>query len=243
MSHTSKVPARRTGKPGSDPEGLGDTPIVPPYFHHEAQLWQAWPQPDPLGDILSNAPSRAPGFDLPTADVVRSEELQTKLRLLFARIARLEPEALKEAEKAVSKLERKYASRSKAQDGMSAGDDLKAAPELFNKRAVKKEAIDKFIERVYGPWLDGYRFTFARLRRLDPSAAAAVARYKLDYDDWPAHIPLPTVKEVNDRLIKDGRIEALQRKRKEEGFLPLDEGLELRRLTVARSSRRPREPN
>lgn len=243
MPDTSKVPARKTGKPGSDPVGLGDTQIVPSYFHHEAQLWQAWPQPDPLGDILSNAPPRAPGFDLPTADVVRSEELQTKLRLLFARIARLEPEALKEAEKAVSKLERKYASRSKARGEMSAGDDLRAAPELFNKRADKKETIDKFIERIYGPWLDGYRFTFARLRRLDPSAAAAVARYKLDYDGWPAHIPLPTVQEVNDRLIKEGRIEALQRKQKQEGILPPDEYSEMRRLIVARSSRRPREPN
>ncbi len=236
MPDTSKVPAGKTGKPGSDPEGLGDSPIVPSYFHHEAQLWQAWPQPDPLGDILSNAPPRAPGFDLQTVELVHLEELKTKLVLLFERISRLEPEALQETEKLVSKLERKYAHGGKTGPSLPIGEDLKAAPELFSKRSDKKERIDQFVERVYGPWLDNYRFTVARLRRLDPSAAAAVARLKSD-NPWPSHIPLPTVKEVNDRLLSEDRIGQLRRKMRNQGYLIEDELREQRRLVVARSAR------
>lgn len=76
--------------------------------------------------------------------------------------------------------------------------------QLYADRPSKSENAPAFIQRVYGPWLDG-NFTRADLRRLDRKASIALTNWERDHKQR-ADINLPTIKERNDALVAAGLI-------------------------------------
>lgn len=53
----------------------------------------------------------------------------------------------------------------------------KSAPELYVERIEKRESIVEFLNRVYGPWLNG-SFSRADLGKIDPKAYVALINYE-----------------------------------------------------------------
>lgn len=76
--------------------------------------------------------------------------------------------------------------------------------QLYANRPSKTENAPAFIQRVYGPWLDG-NFTRADLRRIDAKAEMGLRNWERDHKQR-ADINLPTIKEKNDALLAAGII-------------------------------------
>ena len=107
--------------------------------------------------------------------------------------------------------------------------------ESYAARSNASEDIIAFIERLYGDRLDG-NFTRADLRQRDQGAYVALSNW-LRTHELPSHLKLPTVKERNARLIREGRIEQLR----EQSTLTNEEMKELRNLESIRSKMQRRE--
>lgn len=75
---------------------------------------------------------------------------------------------------------------------------------LYENRPSKSENAPAFIQRVYGPWLDG-NFTRADLRRIDPKAITGLKNWERE-NKQRAEINLPTIKEKNDALLAAGSL-------------------------------------
>ena len=77
--------------------------------------------------------------------------------------------------------------------------------ETYDKRQDRKERAPDFIQRVYGPWLDG-SLTRADLRKLDPKAEIALSNW--ERKNGRGDLNLPTKKEQHDRLFAEGALNA-----------------------------------
>lgn len=77
--------------------------------------------------------------------------------------------------------------------------------ETYDKRQDRKERAPDFIQRVYGPWLDG-SLTRADLRKLDPKAEIALSNW--ERKNGRGDLNLPTKKELHDRLFAEGALNA-----------------------------------
>lgn len=198
----------------------------------EADPWGEWLETDPLDRLVTDAPEKSIEFDFCAADLVILDELKSRLSILFQTITTFTPEELTKVEELAAKIR-------KSRKSSEAPAQLKPperAAEIFAQRADKSEDIVHFIRRLYSPYLDGYYFTIATLRKLDPTAVSAIYRWTQN-NAWPDDLQLPTVPEANERLIASGRIEHLRSKLRDHGFLIEDELLELQRLVGARSKK------
>lgn len=77
--------------------------------------------------------------------------------------------------------------------------------ETYDRRQDRKERAPDFIQRVYGPWLDG-SLTRADLRKLDPKAEIALSNW--ERKNGRGDLNLPTKKELHDRLFAEGALNA-----------------------------------
>jgi hypothetical protein len=71
--------------------------------------------------------------------------------------------------------------------------------QLYENRPSKSENAPAFIQRVYGPWLDG-NFTRADLRRVDPGAMTGLKNWEARFGRTDI---LPTKKERTDKLANE----------------------------------------
>lgn len=74
------------------------------------------------------------------------------------------------------------------------------APELYQKRADRRERPCPFIERVYAEWL-GNGLAQHHLLHLDEPLYAALHNWLLK-NEWPGSFDLPSKKELNDRELE-----------------------------------------
>jgi hypothetical protein len=78
------------------------------------------------------------------------------------------------------------------------------APQLYKERP-RDESIVEFLRRVWRPWIEARLLSRADLRRFDPQAYTALYNWR-QIGGLPEDVRLPTLREVNDRRLREGGI-------------------------------------
>lgn len=156
---------------------------------------------------------------------------------LEEKVASLDPKNQEAVERYVDELLRKQAPKQQPiQSDSALTAPRRPVPEYPDRTAedIKLTVVD-YIAKHWGDLLDG-TFTRSDLRQLAPRTEMALRNYERQAGKTPlSQLNLPTVQELNDRLIESGHIDELRARR---ARLSRDEERQLRKLEVLRSRRR-----